>query len=475
MKIRDYDLKLSRVIILCFILIIVTTAIVKATTPFPFTINRGIYPGGPSYTVFENEGEYFAKNAYGVIAYTGNLADDVIEAASRDLASSGGTIYLSKGNYTVYASTAYSSGIELNATVNLIGESRESTILYLADNQHDNYYGVLRLYGNQKVESIIIDGNMDNQPAIDTTWRQNGIWTGNVFSWSNINSVTINNVIVQYCVQYGINLEAISNSTISNCISRYNGRRGIQIGGITGGYTAVNNLITGNHAYGNGWSGIVVADYCNHTIVTNNRADYNQQYGLHIEPNYGFETVVDGNSAAYNTLDGMTGGYLQGATVSNNIFKYNVRNGLTLVGGYRTVIVGNSMEYNQVYGFANNFTTYSSTSGNTISYNGQHGLVVSGGDLGGSITGNTITLNGQSTVNTYDGIRLQQHSNGNNCTYWTITANYVYGGTTITRVGIAESNSGQNYNIILGNIVRNCATANIDVNGANTIEEHNLP
>jgi len=43
-----------------------------------FTLSSGIYPGAPSYTIWREDTVYYAKNAYGVIDYSGTNASSVI-------------------------------------------------------------------------------------------------------------------------------------------------------------------------------------------------------------------------------------------------------------------------------------------------------------------------------------------------------------------------------------------------------------
>lgn len=83
---------------------IVSYAASNGTT---FTISQGIYPGAPSYTIWKEGSIYYAKNAYGLIDYSGADASTVIQAAINAL-TSGGKILVKNGIYELYA------GINLN-------------------------------------------------------------------------------------------------------------------------------------------------------------------------------------------------------------------------------------------------------------------------------------------------------------------------------------------------------------------------
>lgn len=81
MKIHDTQIKLSRVLVLIIIAVVVSIGVTRALTTQPFTINQGIYPGGASYTIFNNdEGYCLAKNVYGVVVYSGTDATTVFQA-----------------------------------------------------------------------------------------------------------------------------------------------------------------------------------------------------------------------------------------------------------------------------------------------------------------------------------------------------------------------------------------------------------
>lgn len=118
MKIKDFNLKFSRVIVICLIVSVLTGVVAYAVSPTqPFTINRGIYPGATSYTIWVDDGNYFAKNQFGTIIYEGTNAATVIQA-SIDSLTTGGTIYFSNQRFV------FTTPIDGKNSVNLIGESK---------------------------------------------------------------------------------------------------------------------------------------------------------------------------------------------------------------------------------------------------------------------------------------------------------------------------------------------------------------
>lgn len=73
-----------------------------------FTISSGVYPGAPSYTIWTEGGEYFAKDANGRLAYSGTNASQIINYAYANLPSNGGSLFLLSGTF-VLGTTIYPS------------------------------------------------------------------------------------------------------------------------------------------------------------------------------------------------------------------------------------------------------------------------------------------------------------------------------------------------------------------------------
>lgn len=106
MKIHDINIKLSRVLIIVLIAVIATSAIVKALTDQPFTINNGVYPGAATYTIWgpDGSGAYNAKNWYGVEVVSGGSDVGAVFNAVMDIAVSGDSIFFPSGSYS-YSTT----------------------------------------------------------------------------------------------------------------------------------------------------------------------------------------------------------------------------------------------------------------------------------------------------------------------------------------------------------------------------------
>jgi len=88
-----------------------------------FTISSGVYPGAPSYTVWREGSEFFAKDANGLLAYSGTDASAVIQAAIN--AVPGGRIFLTKSMGRTTLHTGLVSA--LTGNLNIEGESTWAT------------------------------------------------------------------------------------------------------------------------------------------------------------------------------------------------------------------------------------------------------------------------------------------------------------------------------------------------------------
>jgi len=88
-----------------------------------FIISEGIYPHSVSYTIWEHDSIYYAKNPYGVIDYQGTNASQVIDNAIDNLGN--GTIFFKSGIYQI----THNITVESNQHLIMRGEGKYSTIL----------------------------------------------------------------------------------------------------------------------------------------------------------------------------------------------------------------------------------------------------------------------------------------------------------------------------------------------------------
>jgi len=89
-------------IALIFLAILLSTCasyFVFGNSSTTFTISSGVYSGAPSFTVYREDSKYYAKNAYGVIEFSGTNFTLVFENCLDNLPTYGGKILLKTGYY----------------------------------------------------------------------------------------------------------------------------------------------------------------------------------------------------------------------------------------------------------------------------------------------------------------------------------------------------------------------------------------
>jgi hypothetical protein len=85
-----------------------------------FTITSGIYPGAPSYTIWREGSNYFAKDANGVLAYSGTVATTVIQNVFNQMPLK---VLFKEGIYDITGSTVIAY-----APIVIEGEGKSSII-----------------------------------------------------------------------------------------------------------------------------------------------------------------------------------------------------------------------------------------------------------------------------------------------------------------------------------------------------------
>lgn len=139
-----------------------------------FTISSGVHPGAPSYTIWTEGGEYFAKDANGLLAYSGTNAADSFQFVIDALGVLGGSVFIAKGTYIItHAIIPFPGALDAAGTLKITGEGIYQTILK-ADSNFNTLWGAytgLIGYGkagigNLKVHQVImqdltLDGNYE--------------------------------------------------------------------------------------------------------------------------------------------------------------------------------------------------------------------------------------------------------------------------------------------------------------------------
>lgn len=122
------QVSLTKSIALTISLVLLVSGIVyvlAATPSSTFWLMPGVYPGAPSFTVWREGNNYFAKNANGEIEFSGTNFTQVVQDAHDSLGATGGSIFITNGNYTYDVPILVSSN-----TITIEGENQHYTFLH---------------------------------------------------------------------------------------------------------------------------------------------------------------------------------------------------------------------------------------------------------------------------------------------------------------------------------------------------------
>jgi len=313
-------------------------------------ISGGIYPGAPSYTIWKEGSNYFAKNSNGEIEFSGTNASQVINNAINSL-TSGGKIFLRAGNYILDTPIQLRSGITLEGEI-LAGDNTLGTYIYMEANSQCNAIERLKpgSWSKITVRNLVIDGNKANNPDLGIDGHQCGIYLGATTFW------VIENVHVLRTTRQGIYIASSSYGQLINCITTDVGREGIVLDATV--YSSIINCVSKN----NGYHGLDISTNTNmtfHVTVIGGQFFSNDFYGISIR-NYGDNSFTDQVSivGAYTFQNGLDGIYINnamGISLSNVHSYYNNRSGILLSNAYHITITGTHCYDND---YANSEATY---------------------------------------------------------------------------------------------------------------------
>ena len=450
--------------------------IVFAATPSStFYISSGIYPGAPSYTVWKEGGDYFAKDARGLIAYSGTNASEIMEDSiaaqsegsiliANDIAIST-TISVSKSvtlfsngksvltvSGAIYAFTTTSGCSEL-VIQNIEVQAASGYGINTADNcliKLDNvlinctFYAV-RLYGSAGGKTIDLHVQNCELYSHDATVKdtiylrqisssyiiiENSKIEGGIMTWdtTKLNYVFITNNVFYDSLQPGIYLYCDSTEYIE--IS--------------------NNVLTDCYSNGINYKGsiyVAMENYTRTLIIESNEVYFTS----------GFTTSEDSNGIVVETFDDFYNIIVSGNIVQSNAT--TTKNGIYLHGlvgaTTRTFVVSDNTVSGMEKAILITYCRYGVVSGNAIGDIRMHGLWLSGSRYI-SCTGNNVEGVSTGAANTYNALYLE------NCTHSTITGNIYLGG----KHGI-EEDAYCDYNIITS-CWTDGDTSGIKTTGANT-------
>lgn len=395
----------------------------------------------------------------------GSADQTEIQEAIDNLPAGGGIIRIKKGTYVI------SSQISVLKNNVLIEGEGAATILQMAnsanlDTQIQIGNGGTTTYQNCAVRNIQFDGNKANQ----TSGSGSGVIIYGASSYKNARHI-IENCWVHDSRSDGIRLIGAEDSVVKNCIVWNCG--GTAIGVFT---ASQYNSILGNVCFSN-------------------------NYGVY--DNNGNYITVSGNVFRNNAY----GVYLTGAwryAISGNVFFTQTNYDAYLIGAQRCTFVGNQCygsSWGVIMGNSASVTQHNTVTGNVFAWQTNYGVALyygSGGTIKNTVSGNSFYGQGQSAIyiyassynvvegnsidyssrttnNSADSISI--HYTGTNYSMYNIIANNNIQATQANkaRYHINETASGCDYNLIIGNICKDGATGQINLQGANSVRGTNIP
>lgn len=163
--------------------------------------------------------------------------------------------------------------------------------------------------------------------------------------------------IVRNNIWYGIDVEDLTYSVISDNDIYLNNREGLRL------VDSSANTIAGNDIHQNGRGGIRLVTDCDGNVITGNNIYGNGTAGVYhgIVISVSLENVITGNQVSYNNYYGI---YIQESsycTVTGNVVSHNVNDGVHVLGAGGSV------------------ANYNNISDNIINENGDEGIELEGG------------------------------------------------------------------------------------------------
>lgn len=398
------------------------TIIVFAATPSTtFYISSGVYPGAPSYTIWREGSNYFAKDSTGQIDYSGTNATDIIQnCVASDI------------SLVIIGAITLDGEIFLDD--NMLIDLTNAEIIQ--DRAGFDYNAFLVAQGKHNIR--IVGGEYDGNRAGGST--HHGIVIEQFSTNVTVQNVKIHNVWGSGIAVINSSYCKIVNNHIWDCgnpTTHYG--PGIRLDG-----ASHRNLISGNTIFENNEHGIKEYGDCEENIISNNIVDTTYKTGISCS---GLRSEVSENilrNCNWSSIYLSDSGY---ATVTGNtIFNDNV-------GGYNNYAItgysNNIISFNRIYGCYNGIHALSNSSvvGNWV-YDATYYSIHTVGNY--TVANSNIV---RSTVNTARGIRIQN-------TYYSV---FVGNSLVDLYYGIEELTS--DYNVITSSDTHECTNGIIIVGG----------
>jgi len=292
-----------------------------------------------SYLIYvdpANSSLYHAKASNGTVCWTSTNLTLVWEN-SVGACSDGNSIFIQNGNYTV-------SSTLTDQSKNNIKLISDGAWLVLDDSVDDNIISLTSVSG-WTIEGLRLDGNKGAQS------------TGYGVYCYNTPFLTVKNVLIQNCVEYGIlvGTTTVDSHVVLDVVKALNNKDGICIDNVVGASLLVceasNNTINGLRLESSTATQVIGGRYnfntyrgidigstgaytCDYNKITGAEIKGNQEEGIHL--------INGGVTASYTEIALCT-------------IRENVKHGIWVIGACDTLIEGNTIKDNDV----DNSNTYS--------------------------------------------------------------------------------------------------------------------
>ena len=358
---------------------------------------------------------------YGAIG--DSITDDTvaIQLAVNTVILTGGTVYIPPGIYIL------SKSILLSDRIIFTGAGMGTTILKIADNNNQRIVGLVRTpFGRGthyvSVRDLTLDGNRDKQTPVEQVGFYCGVIPDQPISDYDISCLRVE---ARNFHGYGFDPhEVVTRLTITDCISHHNGLDGFTLDGVE------NCFVKGCFAFNNDRHGFNVVTKSRLCILSQNVAHENKGNGFTIQ-NGSHSIQLMNNLSRNNGGDGLYTSEVDDNALFNNTSIHNQLNGIRVRGGNRITLVGN-----------------------------------------------LVRENAQKQHNTYSEIILDDTDNIGAVDCLIASNTIISRGEVRAQFGINETagirGHEQEQNAFLANRVLGAATANLTINGRNSMQDTNI-
>ena len=443
------QISVKKVLILEVITILIfagITYVFAATPSSTFYISSGVYPGAPSYTVWKEGSNYFAKDSNGQIDYSGTNATEITENI------------IANGNYLFFKTGIYDGLQALSLENNMIIEGEANTVLKLKDSASNHLF---RIDGKQNItiKNLVFDGNGGAQSSQDRYC---------IYMYNNPSDITVENCVFTNFVGYAVYMYAASGT--SNNIKIMNNK--FINPQSTSNYAIIvlhfleYSEISGNIIHGSSGSTdyAIFIKYSNHTVITNNIIN-GTGCGIAVWKSGTANLLSHHVTVSDNTISNLWNDtdshwsilmLASHSSVMGNVI-YNSARDAIVVSESHVTVTGNTISkvanpYVAIWSHAAVDVILNNAIAGNIIYDVGHGVVVTFNN-GTTVTGNTIRLINDEGIQLFD---------SHNCT---ITSNTVFESSDY---GI-ELSSASSYNILVSNVAYGTQAGIIDLGSNNQI------